>query len=299
MKKILLCIFAFLALFTLKTNNLNAQIYNYFESMKFQRSVQQNEINDYAHNYSVAFCKKSDREQDGRTWDKLVGSLTYCRERGVLEFIHITPDNKKISRYVGYQHWKQDVFFNNLPEALGYVFDKPLNKAHWAWDVHGQRIWLNDYGVQLGQHNQRNSWNGRFENVWSKWPNNKWMYRNGDYFVTNRRIKIGIHWYTFDKNSYLVGRRSTSNYWTDYPHKWRYVLQDYWVKNKWYKIGIHWYKFNKDGDLIGKRQMSNHWDYYHKKWRYVKGDDLVVNKTIWIGHKYYTFNKYGYLVGRR
>lgn len=196
MKKLLLFVALFFALFTVKTATTHAQVYSYWEGIKFQKYVQHSSPKPNF-NYSVSYCSRHDHH--GKGWFQI---SRVCQERGVQEYVH-----GKRHIWVGFQHGKQDMFFNNREEALAYVFDRVANKAHWARDVYNQKVYFNAYGLRLGQKNQRNQWFGKYENVWKKAYNGKWMYRKGDYFVTHRTVKINGRTYKFDNYGYLVGHR--------------------------------------------------------------------------------------------
>lgn len=223
MKKLFISvILVIIAVTTYTQVTTKALVYNYWAGNSIRSEFRKHEYNGVSHSYT--FCSRWDFKR--KSWAEST-KFKGCSERAVTEhqmFVNIktkvtsfdknTNMNvtkqivKKISKsiFVGYQHGKQDMFFDNLREALKYVFATKTNKAHFARDIHGQLLYFDAYGLQLGDHNQRNQWYGKFEKVWKK-VSNKWMYRNGNYFLCDRSIRIGNKTYKFEHNGFLIGRR--------------------------------------------------------------------------------------------
>lgn len=183
MRKILILVAFVFALITLKQDNtVHAKVYEYWQGFNIQKNYQHASPKPNV-NYSGFYCSLNDN-----TLSDYNHTSNVCHERGVLEFVK----GKTHKIWVGFQHGKQDMFFDNKKEALAYVFKTRQNKAHWARNVSNQLVYFNAYGLQYGtKGNQRHQKYGVTRYGYLKAPNGKMMFQNNYYFVANdfRKVK--------------------------------------------------------------------------------------------------------------
>lgn len=126
--------------------------------------------------------------------------------------------------------WETGCVFDNVNEAKHYIFDTWRNKGRFYRNVQNNLVYFNDYGLQWGDHNQRNEYYGH-----QKWgvvtgPSKKIMFQKWKVFLTNVWKKYCNYTTYFKSNGFMALNEIVN------------------VK------GIRYY-FN----LIGKRVLNKHW----------------------------------------